>query len=354
MDLGLSEGQRQQLAHLKLAEERKIGKALKWADSADFGGSSWADIPDSTKTVSIMVDPPEGQDQVKIVSNGQSSSAEDYDQSSAQEDYDQDTAQNLALDLIAQADKGVPGHHGKSEMTALGAVFTGTLTWDEWYGDICALFRLGKAIFWNAGDYLVIGEAEFGEQYAQAFAVAEALDYSVNTVQQWKSIAGRIPRHERTEDLPYSGWRYLASKTPAQRKAGKELLASGLTVSQMRETLEDGEQQSKTERPPCPICGGETTQSRCKSCSAGYSAVAWHFADTTPLERARRQPEVNAALEALEVAARQLEHQAKLWELEAACYEDAPGLKKNRLDYANGALSGAMNARAALQALEAQ
>ena len=173
---------------------------------------------------------------------------------------------------------------------------------EHWHAEVEGLFRIGKALPWIVGDLLNYGEAAYGEQAAQVYAVAEMLDYSFNTVQQWKSVSGRIPMSERTEDVPWSTWRLLAGKTPEERRAGLKASADGLTTGEIKELL-SGDDKPEAERPPCPICGGETTATRCKSCAAGFSGVAWHFADTTPLERALRQPEVKA----LKNAAHQVE-----------------------------------------------
>ena len=267
------------LASLKTEAEEKTGiHNLTWYDS---NGGAYADLPEGG-TVSVLVDPPDGTPHISGWGKGWP-----------------DESQEIILQ-----DAPLPMAESKVDKGPLGAVIKGDLTFDEWQAEVEGLFRIGKALPWIVGDLLNYGEAAYGEQYAQALAVAEILDYSVSTIQQWKSVSGRIPMHERTEDVSWSCWRYLAGKTPEERKAGLKAYGDGLNTNEVRDLLEAGDEKEQPKRPPCPICGGETTGTRCKSCAAGYSAVAWHFADTTPLERAMRQPEVKALVEAAQAMRR--------------------------------------------------
>lgn len=261
------------LAELKATAEQRCGSKPKWSDNpAGSVGYLGTDT-----TISVLLDPPPGTPNVSGWGPG----------------WPDDGSQECVLQ-----DMPLPMAESKVDKTPLGAIVTGDLTFEEWQAEVKGLFRIGKALPWIVGDLLNYGEAQYGEQYAQVLAVAETLDYSVSTVQQWKSVSGRVPMSERTEDVSWSCWRYLASKTPEERKAGLEAYADGATTDDVKALLEEPAEQEQPQRPPCPICGGETTATRCKACAADFSAVCWHLAETTPLEQARRLTEVKALVEA--------------------------------------------------------
>lgn len=268
------------LDDLKVRVEATVG-ILRWTDSEAFGGSSWADLPEGGQ-VSVLVDPPEGEKQIKLLGG-----------KPVEVTYHSTTLAEFDSDILPD----VFGS-GKLDIDPLGVTIIGDLSFDEWRAEIEGLFRIGKALPWIVGDLMNYGEAAYGEQWAQVLAVAEILDYSPSTIQQWKSVAGRIPMSERQEDVSWGCWRYLAGKTPAERAFGLEAYAGGMNTQEVKELLSGDEEPQVVKHPPCPVCGGETTGTRCKECAAGYAAVAWHYADTPPLERAKRQPEVVALVKA--------------------------------------------------------
>jgi hypothetical protein len=57
------------LAELKAEAQRQYVEALQWTDLTHFGGSAWADV--DHHTVSVMVQPPDGNPQIAVVRGGE-------------------------------------------------------------------------------------------------------------------------------------------------------------------------------------------------------------------------------------------------------------------------------------------
>jgi hypothetical protein len=79
------------------------------------------------------------------------------------------------------------------------------------------LGKVGSAVKWWIGDFLVIGEALYGERAAQA---SEALSLSAEGRQECLRVALAIPRSRRRSALSWWHHRQLAAKwiTPSQRE----------------------------------------------------------------------------------------------------------------------------------------
>lgn len=85
-------------------------------------------------------------------------------------------------------------------------------TWQEWEAMGLQLQGLGRSIHWWAGDWLNIGEQEYGEAYAQA---VEATGYAKQTLINDKYVCSRIPIERRRESLPFSHHQEVA-RFPAE------------------------------------------------------------------------------------------------------------------------------------------
>ena len=225
--------------------------------------------------VSIMLDPPEGVDHISYLGPGW---LEDQQE-------------------ICPAVQRSPEEQTYITYTETAAIVDPSIPFEAWDAELSYMASLGEQIrFWIA-DLIIAGEAIFGEKYTQAQAITGK---SYWTLTSYVRVANAIPPNRRRAELNWTTHRLVASLDPPQQEEILDLAVSeDLNADEVKEKIREIKEpnQPPETRPPCPICGGETTASRCTSCNAGFSAVAWHFADTTPLERALRQPEIRALIE---------------------------------------------------------
>lgn len=253
------------LLDLRLQVERTIGKSLSWTTDDFFGGSAWAELPNG-EIVSVMVSPPDGEPHVKMPPGVFGDNGDDIAQPDAPDDFDQDEPLP-SLDVLGG---------GKVDVDALGATVTGDLSLKEWNSAVGGLMRFGKALPWIVGDLLNYGEAKWGEQYAQVYTVAQTLHLSPNTLNQYKSVAGRVPRSERVEDVSWSCWRMLAARTPEERQTGVEAYIEGRTTEEVKRELDGKPEPVEDELPPCPVCGAPNVlKTKCPSCGRTFLDVVW-------------------------------------------------------------------------------
>lgn len=88
------------------------------------------------------------------------------------------------------------------EVTPLGLYLRPDLPIDEWEDIGENLGRVDSALQWAIGDWMLYGEATYGEPKANE--VALRLGYAPGTIHNYKSVAKRIPQDLRREDLWYS------------------------------------------------------------------------------------------------------------------------------------------------------
>ncbi len=93
---------------------------------------------------------------------------------------------------------------------------------EEWAGIGQVLGLVGRACNWWVGDWLVYGEARYGEQYAQGMD-ATGLDYQTLTNRAWVSRA--IAPERRQEHLTWSHHAEIATFIPEDAKQQGEWLA---------------------------------------------------------------------------------------------------------------------------------
>jgi hypothetical protein len=224
------------LAKLKQQAEERLGAPQNWQDTI---GGAYADI-DKKSTVSILVDPPEGTDQISGWGPGW---PEDEPEPS-------DVSQDLpSLD-------GFDGDDDLVQFTPTGAVITGTPSYELLYTKAAMYMRIGKAAFWNVADTLNAMEAAYGERYAQVLTVAEYLKLSVDTVDQWRWIARTIPMSQRKENVSYRTWRYIAGQDPSRWDQILATYDETGSLDNTRKLLETGEEDPPdVEKPHCPVCG---------------------------------------------------------------------------------------------------
>ena len=178
----------------------------------------------------------------------------------------------------------VPGTRTRNcfRYTPVGALVDGVPTYDDWYAEISRLLDDARATPWRVGDMLNIGEARWGEMYAQA---VEATGRAYFTLAGWKRVAAAVPIEERREDIPYSYYKLVAHLPPEVRAGYLALAASGevensTELAQRLKADRNGrEPMEEPDMPDCPCCGERLEPrkaeiGRCRACGAGVVEMA--------------------------------------------------------------------------------
>lgn len=167
----------------------------------------------------------------------------------------------------------------QSALEQAGAVVTDTslwfanpteLSWEQYERLGSFLGTLGSAYCWWVGDFLVYGEEIFGEEFAQ---IEKSLPHSEHTLQNYASIARRIPPNRRRHGLSFGIHETVAYMEPKIREQLlDEAQEKGWKRAQMRDAKRElsgpvGEPAvTGTASPPgngdpvpgpktCPHCG---------------------------------------------------------------------------------------------------
>jgi hypothetical protein len=256
------------------AADRCGGADLKWTDSQFFGGSSSAKL-DGRGEVSVMVDPPAGQPNIRFLDRH----GKPFDIAPAVE-----TA-------IVPVQEDAPVAFSHIQVDDVGVVsIDKEATFETLLSDVGAGFRLYKALPPIIADLLNYMEAKWGERMPQAFAVAQALNISPDTVLQWKSVYGRVPREQRRPEIPFSLYRATVQHGPEAVTMAMDLYeelgtvedavtATQETVHQEKVAKGEVEPVQVQDRPPCPLCGGQLGARKCQACGSDFSDLAWYVSD---------------------------------------------------------------------------
>ena len=129
------------------------------------------------------------------------------------------------------------------------------LTWDQYERLGSFLGQLGQAYCWWVGDLLLYGEDLFGEEYAQ---IEASLPHSLHTLENYRSVAKRIPWNRRRPGLSFGVHETVAYLEPEDRdrwldKAEDE----GWKRDSLREAIRASRELSPVDEGPrtCPCCG---------------------------------------------------------------------------------------------------
>ena len=125
------------------------------------------------------------------------------------------------------------------------------LEYGEWARTGLALARMGKAVQWWLGDWLLYGESAFGEEMAQA---ATETGYSEESLRGMLWVASRIPPSVRRPTLSWSHHQVAAgTECPEEHLRVAEQM--GWNVKAMRENV-------RGPAKPKPVCGMENCPMR--------------------------------------------------------------------------------------------
>jgi hypothetical protein len=108
-----------------------------------------------------------------------------------------------------------------SELEKAGAITETSLTlppdipYDRYEALVTMFGQLHRTSAWLLGDALNYGEKVYGETYAQATVWTGLAE---QTLTNYASVCGRIPRSRRRRELPFSVHAEIASLEPEQQK----------------------------------------------------------------------------------------------------------------------------------------
>ena len=149
---------------------------------------------------------------------------------------------------------GIPG-----EISEIGVEFSPALRYAAWARAGLLLGRLGRSHQFWIGDWLVFGEARYGERFAQA---AEATGYDAGTLLNLAHVARAVERSRRRPELSWGHHHAVAALDPAEQArlldaavAGEPLPAGGRrpwSVARLREAVRIARRKGLSEPEGAP------------------------------------------------------------------------------------------------------
>lgn len=133
-------------------------------------------------------------------------------------------------------------------ITEVSLTLTKDIGYDRWEA-LGALFgRIKRTTSWLIGDWLIYGEATFGEKMAQA---VEWTGLSEGTLRNYMSVCGRIPATRRLVGIPFSMHADVAPLTPSEQTEWlKKAQRNGWSRQQLRDAMKEaGVGQTPTHEP---------------------------------------------------------------------------------------------------------
>jgi hypothetical protein len=128
---------------------------------------------------------------------------------------------------------GIPG----VAIDATGLQVTGNLRFDDWERVGAHLGALRDLTSWALGDWIIAGEALFGERAAQG---VEATGRSKATLLEYARVARQVPRSRRRPGLSFTHHQLLAAKAPAEQVEWLDRAeANRWSVEELRGMLHD-------------------------------------------------------------------------------------------------------------------
>lgn len=139
---------------------------------------------------------------------------------------------------------------------------------------------------WAIGDWLVFGEAVYGERYAQA---VEATGRSKATLQNYAWVAAAIPRSRRRSNLTFSHHRLVAKLPPKeQTKWLDRTEKQGWSVEELSGALAALEAGPNGTEPPASPSASATIEDAARSVlHSAYRDGPYYRVDPEPIERLR-------------------------------------------------------------------
>jgi hypothetical protein len=123
------------------------------------------------------------------------------------------------------------------------------LSYDQWRDTGLAYARLGKAVQWWLGDWLVYGDQAFGELYAQA---ASETGYSEESLRGFQWVSGMIEPRHRNKNLSWSHHQVAAGQDEPEKWLNLAETA-GWSVRELREAIKPPKKKAICGYEACPM-----------------------------------------------------------------------------------------------------
>lgn len=180
-------------------------------------------------------------------------------------------------------------------------------TFAQWQDMGVRLSGLSNATQWIIGDWLVFGEAKYGQRYEAAMKI---LPYDYQTLADFKYVASKVQFSSRNEKLSFKHHRVVAPLSFSEQRDWLEIAESeGLTADKLRERIQqareeekqvaaraDRQIESQDDMPPVPtddfgmVVGGKGWQPPRHESPQGPVGPTTQFPKTGPVEVAKREP----------------------------------------------------------------
>jgi hypothetical protein len=137
--------------------------------------------------------------------------------------------------------------HLLDELTANGGLTSPNITYDQVEAVGTMLADIRRKVQFAMGDWLVLVEERFPEEFSQA---AEVLKISPGGLQDYIRVARKVPRSMRRPELAWSLHRAVAALEPPEQKRMLEVaVREGLSHHELRQRLKPAELE------PIRVCG---------------------------------------------------------------------------------------------------
>lgn len=123
-------------------------------------------------------------------------------------------------ELIEAVDKDAELASTIGETTSVAWIAPAVLSYQQWEAIGRTMQQVNRSLNWWLGDWLNVGEARYGETYAQA---VEVTDSSVDTLRKYKGVAARVAIGDRNEHVSWSHHALVAYLDAAEHKPLLEL-----------------------------------------------------------------------------------------------------------------------------------
>jgi len=161
----------------------------------------------------------------------------------------------------------------KYEIMPTGLAIREPLTFAEWLDCGHVLWRIKQSVQWCIGDWVLYGERQYGEMYAQAL---EDTHYQYGSLRNLVSLAGKIELSRRHDNLSWSHHSAVAAlEVGEQDRMLDEAEANGWTREELRGVVIDLNGDDR--KVPAANPGNRLRKLEAVA-DAARDYVRWHFA----------------------------------------------------------------------------